>query len=198
MSNSNQRSQLRQSLRHARNALTPEQQANAALALKETCLELTAKHSSFALYLSNDGEINPTEAITALWQQEKTVALPVLHPLRKGYLNFQQFSPTTALPLNKYKIPEPKIDATEIIPLPELDIIFMPLVGFDHHGNRLGMGGGYYDRTLARLNTLTTRPTLVGLAHDCQQVEQLPNQPWDVPLDLIITPTQKIVIKGNA
>ncbi len=76
-----------------------------------------------------------------------------------------------------------------------LDIILLPLVGFDRYGNRLGMGGGFYDRTLARLNHCDMkRPLLIGLAHHCQEVEQLQTQSWDIPLDIIATDKELIRI----
>ena len=65
----------------------------------------------------------------------------------------------------------------------------MPLVAFDKQGNRLGMGGGFYDRTLARLHEQNwQKPQLIGLAHECQKVDALPIESWDVPLKTIITP----------
>src|SRR5690606_40461575 len=64
----------------------------------------------------------------------------------------------------------------------------LPLVAFDARGNRLGMGGGFYDRTFARApRARTLRPRLVGLAHHFQQVASLPAEPWDIPLDAIAT-----------
>jgi 5-formyltetrahydrofolate cyclo-ligase len=90
---------------------------------------------------------------------------------------------------NRYGILEPKLNCSQICPLPELDYVLMPLVAFDKFGNRLGMGGGFYDRTLARLyEQHWQQPQLIGLAHACQQVDELPIESWDVPLKTIITP----------
>ena len=65
----------------------------------------------------------------------------------------------------------------------------MPLVGFDHQGYRLGMGGGYYDATLAYMRHRRSwrKPRLVGIAYECQRVEKLPHDPWDMPLDAVVT-----------
>ena len=71
-----------------------------------------------------------------------------------------------------------------MLPLNELDIIFTPLVAFDRQGNRLGMGGGFYDRTLQQWQQKSFIP--VGLAHQCQQVEKLPVETWDIPLERIL------------
>ena len=70
-----------------------------------------------------------------------------------------------------------------------LDLVLVPLVGFDPQGNRLGMGGGFYDRTFAYRGRRkhTSRPCLIGLAHECQRVEHLPCAGWDIPLDGVIT-----------
>ena len=77
-----------------------------------------------------------------------------------------------------------------IIPTNQLDIICTPLVAFDKQGHRLGMGGGYYDRTLAPWFHYKSGPKPIGLAHSCQEVEQLPVESWDVPLPKIVTPKQ--------
>ena len=90
--------------------------------------------------------------------------------------------------VNKFGIAEPKPDVSAIILPGQLDIIFMPLVAFDDQGQRLGMGGGFYDRTLASLPQGCNKPLLVGLAHQCQQVDMVPAEPWDVPLPRVLTP----------
>ncbi|WP_159287438.1 5-formyltetrahydrofolate cyclo-ligase, partial [Klebsiella pneumoniae] len=102
-----------------------------------------------ALYLANDGELNTQPLIEWLWQQGKQVYLPVLHPFAKGHLLFLHYHTHTPMDKNRYGIAEPKLDQRLICPVRELDIIGTPLVAFDQSGQRLGMGGGYYDRTLA-------------------------------------------------
>jgi 5-formyltetrahydrofolate cyclo-ligase len=74
----------------------------------------------------------------------------------------------------------------ELAPQVEPDIIIMPLLGFDKRGTRLGYGGGYYDRTLARLSK---KPRLVGIAFAAQEIDDIPREPHDVPLDVIVTET---------
>ena len=192
-----QRKQLRQTLRAKRQSLSSQQQNIASQALKNKCIELATGHQNFALYLQNDGEIDPKLAIESLWELDKTVLLPVMHSFRKGYLNFQKYTASTNLPHNRYGIPEPRLSSLETVAIADIDVVFMPLVGFDVHGNRLGMGGGYYDRTFAAIDKLEKKPMLIGLAHDCQQLESIPVESWDVPLDQIITPTQKIIIKDH-
>lgn len=93
---------------------------------------------------------------------------------------------------NRYGILEPS--TKYIKPTAQLDIILMPLVGFDRLGNRLGMGGGYYDRALAfkRRQAWRKKPLLIGLAFDGQEIQQLAAQPWDIPMDAVATPTRFI------
>lgn len=189
------RSTLRSSLRTARNALSNVEQQFAAKQLEQQFQFLAPQVKTVGLYLANDGEINPEMAIKCCWSKGISVVLPVLDPVHKGQLVFQRYEPQTPLPENQYGIPEPQYDVREVVPLNQIDILFMPLVGFDHNGNRLGMGGGYYDRTLENVNTCAPQLTLVGLAHDCQQVDSLPNQSWDVPVHLILTPSQKLITK---
>jgi 5-formyltetrahydrofolate cyclo-ligase len=74
----------------------------------------------------------------------------------------------------------------ELAPQVEPDLIIMPLLGFDAAGTRLGYGGGYYDRTLARLSK---RPRLIGLAFAAQELAAIPHEAHDVPLDAIVTET---------
>jgi 5-formyltetrahydrofolate cyclo-ligase len=74
------------------------------------------------------------------------------------------------------------------VPLRKLDVVLLPLVAFDRRGNRLGMGGGFYDRTFApRGRGRVSAPRLIGLAHGFQQVAELVDQPWDVPLRGVLT-----------
>ncbi len=175
------RQQLRALIRQRRNSLTAEQQLEAAKDLTAQALSLIGINRRIALYLTNDGEIDTSHLIDTLRDREIELHFPVLHPFCKGYLNFQSVNRLTKWTSNKYGIVEPALNSQSTTILEDINIIFLPLVAFDHSGNRLGMGGGYYDRTLAHVNQLNARPLLVGLAHDCQQVDSLPNQSWDVP-----------------
>ncbi|WP_334064378.1 5-formyltetrahydrofolate cyclo-ligase [Alteromonas genovensis] len=127
----------------------------------------------------------PTSAFTSM---PTTFSLPVLHPVCKGHLLFLEYGPHTTLVKNKYNIDEPELACPNVVPTSNIDVILMPLVGFDSKGNRLGMGGGYYDRTLAFTQFTQQKPILIGIAHDEQEVETLPFEPWDIPLDIIVTP----------
>ncbi|WP_273804528.1 5-formyltetrahydrofolate cyclo-ligase [Providencia rettgeri] len=185
---STQRQQIRQTIRQARRQLTPEEQKIAAEQAKLNALQhpKIAQAKNIALFLSFDGEINTQPLIDALWQQNKQVYLPVLHPFSAHHLLFLHYRPDTLLVKNRFNIAEPPLDVRDVLPPEQLDVMLIPLVAFDSQGQRLGMGGGFYDRTLENWQQSGFYP--IGLAHDCQQVEQLPIAPWDIPLPEIITP----------
>lgn len=180
------RNQLRQQIRKTRANLTALQQQQAEDSITQQALafieERNAQH--IALYVSFDGEISTEKLIKTLWAQDKHVYLPVLHPFNPNHLLFLRYLPDTPMVKNKFGIWEPKLNMQNVLPLDELDILFTPLVAFDKQGNRLGMGGGFYDRTLQNWRNSSFIP--VGLAHQCQQVEQLLTEAWDVPLHQIL------------
>lgn len=176
----------RQSLRNQRNALSMSER----MRLSEQLLAQAQQVSNFqieqkiALYLTNDGEIDPKHIQNFLKNEGIVVYLPVLDDKK---LKFAKLS--NVFKKNKFGINEPV--SNEILNAEQLDIIFIPIVGFDTQKNRLGMGGGFYDRTLAfkKHQKKHNSPKLYGLAFDCQKIDKLETQEWDVPLDVIITPT---------
>ena len=176
---------LRQQLRQRRKALTHCQQQTAAQQLCEQLVRLdsfqNAKH--IAVYKAFNGEISLQPIIEKARQLGKFCYLPLLPD---GLAEPMQFAlDVAAKPLleNRYGIKEPDGEAS-IIAVSELDLVLMPLVGFDIQGTRLGMGGGYYDCTFA---SRSQHQTLIGVAHQCQQVDYLPRRDWDVPVDMIVT-----------
>lgn len=187
------RQQLRQQVRHARRQLAPQQQQHAAqqLSLRLQTLPQIQHSQHIAVYVAHDGEIDPQPFIEWLWQQGKSVYLPVLHPFSRGHLLFLHYDANTCMTHNRYQIREPKLDVRHVKPIAELDVICTPLVAFDGSGQRLGMGGGYYDRTLSQWHQHRQGPYPIGIGHDCQYIPQLPNEAWDVPLPIIITPNHQ-------
>ena len=179
------RQQLRQQMRETRQKQTALQQQQAAQHITEKALKLIEQQraKNIALYLAFDGEISTKPLINQLWQQGKHVYLPVLHPFVHGHVLFLRYLPDTPMKANKFGILEPYLNVKSVLPIEQLDIIFTPLVAFDKLGNRLGMGGGFYDRTLQNSQR---RFITVGLAHQCQQVEALPIESWDIPLEQIL------------
>ena len=185
------RKQQRQTLRQARNNLSHSTQQEASQALIEQYAtfikQLDLTPSRVALYISNDGEISPQLLCHQLWSQGISTYLPILD---KQALRFNLYNQDSQWQDNRFGIPEPVNG--QVLAGQELDIVFMPLVGFDRQGGRLGMGGGFYDRTFEGKNPTQT-PLLIGLAHDCQEVDKLPIESWDIPLNGILTPTKIIL-----
>lgn len=186
------RQEFRKLIREKRNALSSDTQFQAGLDLVQQFSQLaeikTAQH--IAIYLSADGELDTKPLIESLWQQGKSTYLPVIHPFSKGQLLFLHYVNDEQLVYNKYGILEPALDIRALKPVRELDVICTPLVGFDSVGHRLGMGGGYYDRTLSHWFSTGEGAKPIGIAHDCQHVERLPVESWDIPLPKIVTPSQ--------
>ncbi|MCT8249615.1 5-formyltetrahydrofolate cyclo-ligase [Proteus faecis] len=185
-----QRDEIRKTIRQKRRLLTLDEQQQAAEQLcKQVLSHPKIKHAqTIALFLSFDGEIDTSPLISQLWALNKQVCLPVLHPFHRHHLLFLRYTPSTVLVKNRFNISEPPLNVNMVIPISDIDIIFTPLVAFDALGQRLGMGGGFYDRTLENWQQKSFYP--MGLAHTCQQVKYLPTATWDVPLPEIITPTK--------
>ncbi|MBV6539917.1 5-formyltetrahydrofolate cyclo-ligase [Ursidibacter maritimus] len=179
-----QRNQLRKQMRAKRQALTLDEQRFAAQNIIPKSLELIEHYSAqhLAFYLPFNGEISPLPLIEKLRSIGKKIYLPVLHPFSSHQLLFLRFDDKSDLSSNRFGILEPKLDVRKVLPISELEMIFVPLVACDTQGNRLGMGGGFYDRTLSQAKHLIS----VGLAHQCQQLECLPLESWDEPLDYIV------------
>lgn len=181
-------------MRQKRRSLTAYQQKQAARGLVTTLKqsELFKRSHHIAIYLANDGEIDPALFITQLWQCKKHCYLPVLHPIKKNRLWFYQYHKRTRLKQNRFGIYEPAIKNKRRMPPWAIDLVLFPLVAFDSNGGRLGMGGGFYDRTFeftrkGNRRTVAANTKLYGLAHHFQQVDRLPVEPWDIPLHGIAT-----------
>jgi 5-formyltetrahydrofolate cyclo-ligase len=181
---------LRRRFRALRRALDPrEQRAHAELAARHAVASpLFWGARAVALYLPADGELSPLPLAERLARQGVTLALPVvtITPGRGPHLVFRRWNPGAPLVRNRYGIPEPAATAPRL-PLLGLDRLVVPLVGFDDQGSRLGMGAGFYDRTLSALPA-NLRPRLFGYAHALQRsADVLPTAHWDIPLDSVVT-----------
>lgn len=187
-------SSLRSELRSRRRSLSTDQQTKAANRIADAFFELNlhVDNDQIGLYWPNDGEIDPRDLMQRLIDIGKTCYLPVVDPDGENTLYFGKYSTDSAVRENRYGIAEPANGDTA--KAHSLDLILVPLVGFDKQGNRIGMGKGYYDRTLASYANEAAAPILIGLAHSCQQVERIEAQPWDVPMHAILTDQKFIEI----
>jgi len=143
-----------------------------------------------ACYMALADEIDALPIIQALWQAKKACYLPVLSTKADKHLQFVLYEAGMALGLNRYQVSEPQ-NITQVLSGPQLDVVVLPLIAFDQKGNRLGTGGGYYDRTfsfvLQSKFTQKKKPHLLGLAFELQKVTQIPSEVFDVPVEGMIT-----------
>jgi 5-formyltetrahydrofolate cyclo-ligase len=189
---------IRKQLRGKRRSLSAEQQH--ILSEKITAIlsvqPFFLRAKRLGIYLANDGEVDPSIILGICQKSSKQCFLPVIHPLKTNRLHFAHYSQNSQLIANRFGILEPSLRSSKTVPPWSLDLILMPLVGFDRQGNRLGMGGGFYDRTLA----FTARgqhptPRLVGLAHSFQELADISPKPWDISVDHVITEQEIIPCK---
>lgn len=185
---------IRRLMRQRRRSLTERQQQSASNGLAEQLCRLPAfrYRQRIAFYLANDGEIDPSLAMGVAERAGKSCLLPVLHPLKQNRLHFVRYRSGDPMEANCFGIPEPLLRGNRIQSMYAVDLILLPLVAFDRRGNRLGMGGGFYDRTLS---TRAPHTLLVGLAHSCQETDSIARQSWDIPLDAIVTERDIIQIR---
>lgn len=179
---------LRKHLRKGRSTLTSSQRQNKNASIVKYLEQLTLlkQASSVAAYLSYGPEPDIGLTIEKIVADQKSCYLPCI--CENKTLVFKEYLGSHRLTPNTFGILEP-LDNHCSINASQLDIVLMPLVGFDPYGNRLGMGGGYYDRTFAfKHSTLTFRkPFLLGVSYALQEVSALHTNHWDIPLDGVVT-----------
>jgi len=188
---SDDRNELRSTLRSRRRSLSKAEQELAAesLMVRVRTNRLFRASRRVAFYIANDGEIDPAPLMALALRQHKSCYLPILSRIQSDRLWFAPYEPRAIFSRNRFGIPEPVVPARHWIRANDLDLVFLPLVAFDSEGNRLGMGGGFYDRTLAFLGSRRywEKPHTIGLAHELQRVPSLATRSWDIPLQGIIT-----------
>lgn len=184
---------LRRFLRRQRQALSQHEQR---LAAQRLCQQLKIlpeirRARRLSLYLPVNGEIDPTPLLPWLRKRNVEIYLPVLRPFSANSLWFVAYRPDTPMVKNRFGIWEPDVrfsaQRRNRLPAWALDTLIVPLVGFDAQANRMGMGGGFYDRSLAFMHRPGPSPRLIGVAHACQQVASLPVEPWDVALQAVVS-----------
>lgn len=181
---------IRKRIQTLRKKLSNEQQSSYS---QEICNRLiasqvlsTAEH--IAIYLPVKGEADPTLLLNNELFANKQCYVPVISPRLPNHLAFAKYDFNTPMKLNRFKIPEPDLPDCDLLEdTNKLDCVLMPLVGIDPMGNRIGMGGGFYDRTFAFRKAVKKRPLLVGFCYDFQRLAPQTPQDWDVPADAIAT-----------
>ncbi len=197
---------LRVEIRRARAELSADEQLDAARGVAHLLLglDLLSRPGTVGTYVPTDGELDPNVAVEALRARGWQVALPIIEPDRS--MRFARWEADADLVPNRFGIdePAPPLDA---VAFDELDVVLVPCVAVDSDGNRLGFGAGFYDRAFARpgaaqrdaapdATTPPRRAVLVGVVHDLQVVDRIEPDPWDVPMDLVVTGT-KVVVPGR-
>ena len=165
--------EMRQANRKRRAALAPEQLQAAAQALAENILQLEVYREAqrLAVYFAVNGEIGLDPVIDHALAQGKQVYLPNLD---QKSLRFSPYFREQKMRINKFRLPEPDVGDDEMLAPAELDLVLAPLVVFDAQRNRIGMGGGFYDRSFAmRKDPAVQRPVLIGVAHELQKVDEI-------------------------
>ena len=180
--------ELRQQIKSQRNNLDNESRQLAALEIADhiSKLRVLKRAKCIAVYNAIRGEVDCGPIINKPILRKKHFFLPVLE---KNHLKFAPLRNDTNWSTNRFGVLEPVYSTGAIVTALKLDVVIVPLVAFDQQCNRIGMGGGFYDRTFAfkKYRQKWHKPLLIGIAYDFQHVQQLQPELWDVPLDCVVT-----------
>jgi 5-formyltetrahydrofolate cyclo-ligase len=181
--------EIRTQGRRARNAMSDDERAFASEKIFESVTHASwfQRSKYIACYLPVPGEVDTWRIIARAWRMKKRIFAPIIK--KNGLMQFREITAETALRRTDQGIYEP--GEGPLIAARSLDIVITPLVAFDKFNHRIGMGGGYFDRTFCFLSNRQAyaRPKLVGVAFACQKVEEIAPNPWDIPLFTVITET---------
>jgi 5-formyltetrahydrofolate cyclo-ligase len=185
------KNRIRQILRHRKDCMKPEDRWEKSELICGHLMKQIREGETVMVYTSKDNEVNTTHLITLLIERGNPVVVPVIvkedTSLRLSYLRS-----LSCLVPSTFGVPEPlgnEIPATS----EDVDIIILPMLGFDRSGRRIGYGAGYYDRFLAQNRNLRK----IGIAFACQEYENLPAEEHDVPLDSVITEEGIVSLNGD-
>ena len=189
--------QIRQQYKQLRNQLSQEQVAQYSRQIINHLFDLDCwKESTIVmLYVSFQNEVTTQAIYQRGWDMGKTMLLPICSP-QDSLMEMSILSSFEQLQPNRYGILELPKTAQQMVPPQEIDLCLIPGIAFDHFGNRLGFGAGYYDRYLAKLRPQTPR---IALAYECQWYPGiLPTNIYDLPMDAILTERALYQIKTTA
>ena len=184
-SSKEQRNLLRQEILAKRRQLTAKESAQAGLSILKTIMQMNVfkRTVNVASYISLSGELC-TQDINEYFMTRHHLCLPYMVTGQKGKMDFYSFKKGDELVENRFHILEPKNQPENLVLEDKIDVIVVPLVAFDNKGNRMGMGGGYYDRMLKKVRKDCL---VIGVAYEFQQVDELLVEEWDMPMDIVIT-----------
>lgn len=189
ITNGHSRTALRRDLRARRAALSAAERIAAAQGLVAQVEQVPEflTDRRIAGYWATAGELPLAALMAGILARGQVWHLPIV--VDDGLLRFAPWRVGDTLAPNRYGIPEPVCAIEQTLSPQDIDVVLVPLLGFDRRGHRLGFGGGYYDRSFAFLRERADvgKPVLVGIAYAMQEVERIDTQPWDVPLDYVAT-----------
>jgi 5-formyltetrahydrofolate cyclo-ligase len=175
-------------MKQRRRELAPTQIRDASAQVSRQLWRLPAMQRArrIAIYMSVAGEIDCDQIVKTAWLRKIETFAPILMGKRLIFAPLKKHTRTTP---NRYHIPEPTHSRRQCIKSSQLDVVIVPVLAFDKDNNRLGMGGGFYDRSFAYMKhrQKLQRPLLIGVAYDFQRVPKLQAEPWDVQLHAVIT-----------
>jgi len=180
---------LRASGRRQRQTMPEYSRQHAAIALANQLQGLPEFRMAgiVGIYMASDGEIDLGPSMKWCWKNQIQTCVPIVQSQTK-ILRFSPIGKDTPLFNNRLGILEPKVKEGETLGIDRLQLLLLPLVAFDDDGNRLGMGGGFYDTTLkANQEAGGRQPLRIGVAHELQRVEKIVPDPWDMPIDMVVT-----------
>ncbi|MBP7370232.1 MAG: 5-formyltetrahydrofolate cyclo-ligase [Arenimonas sp.] len=179
------RQELRRALKAKRSQLSVADKMACAEAFAEKILtHLPKTGGTIAGYWASSGEL-PLHILQMRLPNNWIWCLPVVQPNRQ--LLFAPWRPGDELATNQYGIPEPTLSTNSCLSPQQLSVVLVPMLGFTRQGQRLGMGGGYYDASFAFRRNNDLSPQLIGVAYNCQEIATLDEQDWDMPMDVIAT-----------
>lgn len=183
--------QLRTKLKQQRRQLTHKQQQQASLQVIKQLKRLPNYQFAkrVALYISAYGELPTAPIIKDLQQRQRACFVPVIDPVRPHCMRFMRLHKTSKLQTHRLGMLQPKFVYAQCVPTFSLSLMLLPLLAFDTGLQRLGMGGGFYDRALAKAAKARQLNT-IGLGYEWQKHTQLPSEKWDRPLNYIVSDAQ--------
>lgn len=179
---------LRSEIRSLRRNISEEERIRSSLAVRDRLLllpKLTEAEYVLA-YMPMKYELDILPSVEALRSLNKKIVFPLC--TENGGLKLYLPKGDNGFTVGSYGILEPDTRTAEEIPYDRIDAVILPAIAFDRHLDRLGQGGGYYDRLLSKTSCFT-----VAVGFDCQLVERVPTEQNDRSVDAIVTPSETIV-----
>lgn len=183
--------QLRQEIAEKRQLLDPRQRTTASLRIVERIQKLRVfmEAKSVALYMAIAGEVDLAPLFPYCWNTGKSTSIPVFNAETRRY-ELASVTADTTFNTGNYGIKEPAEPSH--VPVGSMDLIVVPGVAFDPNGNRLGRGGGYYDRLLNGFEG-----AMVAVAFDFQIFSSIPCDTHDIPVHYVVTETKSLKVQNE-